>query len=90
MPTTIPISVVVTDDRTPAQLLRVEVRWSGFAQGSNRMNWDGPFFGSIGPVPFSQPNAGGTLKITVIAFDAEGLSSSIDGKPVTVLPCDLA
>jgi len=90
VPTTIPISVVVTDDRTPAQLLRVEVRWSGFAQGSNRMNWDGPFFGSIGPVPFSQPNAGGTLKITVIAFDAEGLSSSIDGKPVTVLPCDLA
>ena len=79
--------VDVTDDRDAPKTLRVEVRWSGFAKGSSAMNWDGHFYGTIGPVPYLGANKGGTLIVTVVAWDTEGAMSSITGTSVTVLPC---
>jgi hypothetical protein len=43
-------SVNVKDDKTPTQQLKVEVRWSGFASGTDQMGFDGAFFGTVGPI----------------------------------------
>jgi len=80
-------SVNVTDDKTPSQLVKVVVRWSGFASGEDTMAADGAFFGVVGPIPFPGNNNGGTLNIVVVARDADGAESKLAGTPVTVLPC---
>ncbi|HEV7708092.1 MAG TPA: cyclic nucleotide-binding protein [Asanoa sp.] len=87
--TTASASVIVTDDNDPEQALKVTVSWKGFDSGSDAMSWDGPFFGTIGPVPYpGTPNRGGSLSITVTATDTEGESSSISGTDIAVAPCD--
>ncbi len=86
-PTTMSVVVSVTDDIDPAQSLIVIVHWSGFASGSGRMNWDGNFYGTLGPIPYTADNKGGSLAITVTATDLKRHTSTIRGTTVTVLPC---
>jgi putative peptide zinc metalloprotease protein len=71
-------------------VIRVVLRWSGFATGSAVMTRQGTlFFGSAGPVPFpGKDNNGGALNVTAVAFDASGQQFVLDGGgPVNVLKC---
>ncbi|HEX6871106.1 MAG TPA: hypothetical protein VF163_08410 [Micromonosporaceae bacterium] len=78
-----PVVVDVSGDVT-----RMVVYWSGFASGSSAMGWDGLWYGSIGPVPYSgKANAGGTLSIWVTAWNAKGGSTTLKGTSINVLKC---
>jgi putative peptide zinc metalloprotease protein len=88
VPTQVFPVVDVTDDRTPATQLTVEVRWTGFAQGVAKMTWDGFYYGVVGPVPYpGVPNEGGVLNVRVVARDADGAQGFSTVRTVTVLKC---
>jgi putative peptide zinc metalloprotease protein len=82
-----PVVSVKDDHDSPADI-KVTVIWSGFADGSAPMSWDGNFYGSVGPIPYSgQANEGGTISISVTATDSQGKTSRIDGTSITVDAC---
>jgi putative peptide zinc metalloprotease protein len=80
--------VSVVDDHDSSSGLRVTVRWSGFATGSNSASQDGNWYGSVGPVRYSgTANTGGTLAVTVTAYDSAGLASNVLDSKVAVNAC---
>jgi hypothetical protein len=77
--------------------LNVRIHWSGFASGSNQMNWDvgaggvNYYFGAVGPMPVvTKNNQGGILdQIWVTATDRAGKTSRLNGTKITVLACTI-
>jgi putative peptide zinc metalloprotease protein len=80
--------VVQVDPADQSNVARIVVYWTGFGKGSAAMNWDGRYYGTIGPVSYpGVPNAGGSLSVYVMAWDKQGHSSRINGTPIPVLKC---
>ena len=89
--TTILYEVSVTDDHDTQVQLSVVFYWSGkYLNGSKKMGIRGPvFYVDLGQFTYQQDGngAGDFLSIRITATDSGGKSSTINGKSVTVLPC---
>jgi len=83
--------VQVTDEDPPTSL-RVKLSWTGTYEGSIDMTLRDPnagtFYGQT-PVFFVGPNGApsGSIKIQVTATDKAGLSTTVDGLPITFPAC---
>ena len=90
---TILYEVTVTDDHDSMSQLSVTLNWSGkYLNGSKKMGIRGPvFYADLGSFSWSQAGngAGDNLTITVTATDSGGKSTTLTGKPVTVLSCTI-
>lgn len=91
--TTILYEVSVTDDHDTQAQLSVVFSWSGqYLKGSKKMGIRGPvFYVDLGPFTYGKDGngAGDVLSISITATDSGGQSSTIQGKPVTVLTCTI-
>jgi hypothetical protein len=91
--TTILFEVSVTDDHDSQAQLDVRLNWTGkYLSGSTKMNIRGPvFYAVIGPYTYQQDGngAGDSLSVSVTATDTGKESTTINGKAITVLPCNV-
>jgi putative peptide zinc metalloprotease protein len=89
---TILYEVTVTDDHDTAKMLDVELNWTGkHFSGSKRMGIRGPvFYASLGQFNYTDTNGlSDFFTITVTATDSGGKSTTLGGKGVTLLSCNI-
>ena len=84
-------SARVTDDRDPAQDLRVTLNYSGAISGSTGMSPDGEAFsGGIGPFAWEDHrDVSGTINVTITAVDSAGRTTTMPGAPITLVGCPI-
>jgi putative peptide zinc metalloprotease protein len=91
--TTILYEVSVTDDHDTQSQLSVVFSWSGkYLVGTKKMGIRGSvFYADLGPFTYQQAGngSGDNLTIKVTATDSGGKSTTITGKPVSVLGCNI-